>query len=666
MSLPPALASLLSVDFPPGNRDGLGATEQHRLLAQRLQQTSQGKFWGAPKPACDFTFTRGTTGWLAMAVPFVVHDHPALQALGEAFTDGANLWIHGPWLQRQAAHGANDAQALVDWAGFALEDVAHASQGLAPEDALIGVVDPRLVDQALARISAADQPVWNRWHAPGDSRGVTQALTWAQRLDSTFATSGLPTPRKSTGLPDMPAATPWKAWASLFEQHAPVDDGQPPLRAAHASKEETTRIQELLQRLWMTRNTTHPLVHQVADSLNNEGLLDSTVLKPLWEAMQATTMGTVMHAPDGFLQPPSVGRLPLDYRDVQRLQVAHVDLNTLTSSLPVHPATGRPLPLTTPGEAWRQACVLSALNAGLPLGGPQAQGSITQVPWVLDLPEWRHIQRAGVSDEQKKLTTENTARLMETLSTLPAPHTFTRPTWQAQGLALEPRDIDKALRQILEPGPYFSSLLSAPRYARQVPQHPDGMIRGLMDALAAPRNAVSPVEAFALVRQQQDQRRWSSTADREALCRGFVDHQATQQWSGRGATNTTLDRTQHLFASQKSAASEHFAYFSASFAALAQALGLTSEHLLPALLSKASSFSEDFFNETVHAAGVDFIAQGFDLHAPRAILQSSAWACLETLKTTKPTVEPLWNALRHHQLNASLPSALPTPSRLRF
>jgi hypothetical protein len=623
-----ALYALLALEFPQGERDALHATAQHRVLAERLQAAATGRLWAAPRPSWEMTFTQGPVGWVAHAVPFVVHESPELLALGgEAFTDGANLWIHGPWLQTQAAHVANDAQALVDWAHLAIGDIAEMAQGRRPTDPLVPLVDPRRVSQVLAPKDTTQQPIANRWHTPGDTRAIHQALQWAQRFDTGFAASGLPVSTGVAGLPTMPAPTPWKAWATLMAKHLPENDGFPVLPQNQVTPEDMDSAQRILWARWSRNNEACPLIQQLSEPLKEEGLLNEATLGLMAHTLQALALGTLSCAPTRFEDIPTARRLLLGFT-TNRQSVGSIGLEQW---MVVHPRTRRPEVSTVPSPTWRQACIWAALKEGTGLESPQAQGTPTSSPWLFELNAWKTLEHgrrdsATLPPEQEQLAA---SLLLDAWAEAQLPITYC-PTMTDQGIALEPRTPEQTLADSASRGQLFRSLMTAPVFSNTSHQTPDSLLTGLTAEGLSYLERPDAEAAYHFLQSQMQERQWEHTEGREQLALALL----TGYMEGRyGMPLEKLWVTKQRFEEQ---------------------LGLTAEHWLPALLSHSQRLRVwdmmGMLEEEVHA----FFRSGSDLDRVRSSLGKSIHDWILT-HPDAPNMGALTNVLRHHRIDQALP-----------
>jgi len=626
-----ALSALLSLEFPVGERDALNATAQHRVLAECLRVAATGQFWAAPRPSWEMTFTQGPVGWVCHAVPFVVHDNPELLALGGgAFTDGANLWIHGPWLQRQAAHVANDAQALVDWAHLAMGELAEWAQGQAPADPLVPTVNPARVAQILAPLDATQQAPLNRWHAPGDTRAIHQALQWAERFDLGFAASGLPTSNRPSGLPAMPAPTPWKAWATLVAAHLPDNDGLPVLSQNQTPPEAMERAQRLLSHRWHQKDTDGPLAERLAQALKKEGLLDGPTFCLMANTLQAVALGSLSCTATGFEDIPTATSLNFTANSLKDLGLQGVDQNMANRWIMVHPFKHRPEASSVPPVRWRQACIWAALEAGVGLESIPAQGTPTCSPWVFELDAWKTLERGGSGSSAQHAQDQVAAGfLLESLAQAGFPLTY-RPELTEVGISLAPRTPEETLTHSASKGQFFRSLMRAPLFAATSQQTPDSLLTGLAAEGLCYLERPDAEDAYHFLQTQLEVRQWNHTDGLEqlghALLKGYME----------GRYGMTLDK---LWVTKQR---------------FEQALGLTAEHWLPALLSHSNRLSAwnmmGMLEGEIHA----FLRNGSDLHRVRSSLGRSIqeWALTHP---DAPSMGSLTNLIRHHGLEQTLP-----------
>lgn len=632
------MQTLLATDFPEGEVDGLGANGRHRLLAQRLQDAASGTFWGAPRPACDYTFSQGPIGWLATAVPLVVHDRPALAALGEAFTDGANVWVHGPWLQAKAAELAHDPNTLVEWFHFALEDVARLSQGLPNPEPVVPTVAPEAVAQALKPLVADEQPVWNRWHAPGDPGAVLQALAWAERLDPAFASSGLPNASQGTPrLPAMPAPTPWKAWATVVAEHLPEADGSPLLRQGEGN---VFSAQHLLRIHWQNKAEHRPLVDPLYHALRKDGLEDAQLLGRLAHALQSTALGSHVMGPADFSVHDQVTSLPIQSEDIVALRLDGFQRSDCYTHVVVHPVSKRPTPALSPIAPWAQACVLAALAEGAGLDDPRAVGTLTQAPWALSLPSWK-VRKLSGNPHRGAMAL---APVLDVLASSASPLTWHLPQSQTPDLAALP--VESLLQHRLSLAEFFTSLIHAPVFAARTRIGSNDLMQGYLET----KTRTGAEEQGALLqalKHYQQHHQLVTDEHLERFCNALVSHHL---------------RSWYLMGPKKD-----LNKLMLEFEGLKEALGLAEKHLLGALLKDFSGFEEAQVVPTLANLAEACITQGVDLHQPHGMLEDSVWGYVETHAPQAPALRGVRNVMRQTTLTTSLPPPLPAPTpRIRF
>lgn len=386
--------ALVAREYPEGTVDALGANERQRRLGERVRRTVTGKFWGASKPRDDYTFTTGVVGWVATATPLMVHNHPDLARLGNAFSDGANLWVHGPWLEQHAAEKANDPSPLVDWAHLCLHEMAQRAAGLTVSDPLLPMVSDAQLQAALPQGAPAT------WSPPGDTRPIRQALGLARQWDTGAKTSSWASVLSGGDLDGFTCAgTPaWRSWCELFSEGLPdADELVPEPVDADVLRQVQRENNQVMQDRW-----THSVLHALMTLKRHGGRWrEGNTLVSLLEVVRATHLGTNSFytvpcaAQQGMAWPiPTLKSHPF-FDEALKNAIKDMD-HYLLDGVNVSARDHRPV-LLPYGEGMGelfQYCVVANLATGRRVSDALALGNAHQPAWL------SHLMPRGMASER--------------------------------------------------------------------------------------------------------------------------------------------------------------------------------------------------------------------------------------------------------------------------